>query len=146
MGASFNGATTKASWKADRCRHGRLAWTRLQWGHDEGVVEGPSAAVSVVPHAMGFNGATTKASWKAVAQSAVDDVPCVASMGPRRRRRGRQERPSSVKSTWPSFNGATTKASWKATARARDWLMSSLQWGHDEGVVEGVKAQTGLAS
>jgi len=61
----------------------------LQWGHDEGVVEG------------------------AKNRSDVEEI-AEASMGPRRRRRGRQG----------SFGHRMPRA-------------IKLQWGHDEGVVEG---------
>jgi len=109
----------------------------LQWGHDKGVVEGIAPATSVAELAsasMGprqrsrgrlasvitrcvvvarFNGATTKESWK-------------AGLFRWRRR------------AWRCFNGATTKESWKAPSNHRASLESStLQWGHDKGVVEG---------
>jgi len=64
-----------------------------------------------------FNGATTKASWKAR----------FAWLGSRR--------PS-------GFNGATTKASWKAFNADKFFRrLRALQWGHDEGVVEGQAVQ-----
>ena len=88
----------------------------LQWGHDEGVVEGDASTTSVARPESCFNGATTKASWKA----SVDGT----STEPHER-----------------FNGATTKASWKATTSSRSTAAAGqLQWGHDEGVVEGVRA------
>jgi len=109
----FNGATTKASWKATATTAGTLWSPMLQWGHDEGVVEGGAdgrggrhqAQASMGPRRrrrgrrfercrcrrrqLRFNGATTKASWKA--RSVGDGLPgaASASMGPRRRRRGR---------------------------------------------------------
>ena len=109
----------------------------LQWGHDEGVVEGLTSTELASP-AASFNGATTKVSWKALAAAAS--------------RRG-----------CSCFNGATTKVSWKA-GRQRHRLAAQqtasmgprqrcrgrppirkttvavtplLQWGHDNGVVEG---------
>ena len=64
---SFNGATTMVSWKARRrIRRGRSASsTMLQWGHDDGVVEGSVYAASATVADVGFNGATTMVSWKA---------------------------------------------------------------------------------
>jgi len=61
----FNGATTKASWKAPEFHGGTFADRALQWGHDEGVVEGYIAVRYVRSRKRCFNGATTKASWKA---------------------------------------------------------------------------------
>jgi len=94
----------------------------LQWGHDEGVVEGDYSAPLV------------QAS-----------VP--ASMGPRRRRRGRHD--ATALHPWGGyrFNGATTKASWKAEITVSvDAKAITLQWGHDEGVVEGDRQSRGAES
>ena len=88
----------------------------LQWGHDEGVVEGDSIRDSVISRRL------------------------IASMGPRRRCRGRRLRMAYETPLGShGFNGATTKVSWKAGQRRRSRLhrSTSLQWGHDEGVVEG---------
>ena len=106
----FNGATTKASWKARTTTHANRPLTALQWGHDEGVVEGERRARRP--------GRST-----------------VASMGPRRRRRGRRLAEDDAPARL-CFNGATTKSSWKAAAITRRRL-TALQWGHDEVVVEG---------
>ncbi len=138
-----------------RCRGRRLSdWPpvpaavfqnlKLQWGHDEGVVEGVGYTIGRFrPADSGrFNGATTKVSWKAGRRP--------VALRPVASRR---------------FNGATTKVSWKAQAgrragqsafaeasmgprrrgrgrlgrRTASRMLSSvvLQWGHDEGVVEG---------
>ena len=133
----------------------------LQWGHDDGVVEDDAAAQARRPRSSGFNGATTMESWKTLKAGPNDLLPTTeASMGPRRRSRGRrgedelvQQRMTlqwghddGVVENWraeiadrgrSSFNGATTKESWKTgsadtSVSADRWL----QWGHDEGVVE----------
>ena len=137
---SFNGATTKASWKAPLEVVRGVVHPQLQWGHDEGVVEGAGHGGSSVRPLTRFNGATTKVSWKADLSARVigDDVE--ASMGPRRRCRGRRtDRGLALASVVACFNGATTKVSWKAYVATGRSLTSSieLQWGHDEGVVEG---------
>ena len=138
---SFNGATTKVSWKAGatssirvvhanasmgprrRCRGRRRAACRaqpdgrkLQWGHDEGVVEGTSNAVCNAVSEVSFNGATTKVSWKAVPERAQRRAASSGFNG------------ATTKVSWKAcrwathgqpteqrFNGATTKVSWKAT-------------------------------
>ena len=67
-----------------------------------------------------FNGATTKESWKTwLLMRRADARGLAASMGPRRRSRGR--RVTLVPSDdWPDrFNGATTKESWKTIADCR---------------------------
>ena len=83
------------------------ATTKESWKADCAVVSAAIAEPS-------FNGATTKESWKAA------------------------DRPRRVADGHRRFNGATTKESWKAsiTCSAID-AVSALQWGHDEGVVEG---------
>ena len=62
----------------------------LQWGHDEGVVEGVPGRAELSRKNRRFNGATTKVSWKARAAVYIGTAA--------------QHR----------FNGATTKVSWKA--------------------------------
>jgi len=88
-GESFNGATTKESWKAPIAFCQNAGPGELQWGHDKGVVEGGKKPAKHRRRHGSFNGATTKESWKARIASPI---------------RGRNER----------FNGATTKESWKA--------------------------------
>ena len=62
----------------------------------------------------------------------------IASMGPRRRCRGRHDSVGQVELRNASFNGATTKVSWKAVSGTDQFTtIRELQWGHDEGVVEG---------
>src|SRR5947209_7293561 len=58
-------------------------------------------------------------------------------MGPRRWGRGRRHPCTSSMSRSACFNGATTLGSWK-TRRERQPVQdqSTLQWGHDAGVVE----------
>ena len=114
--------------------------SRLQWGHDEGVVEGLASGAfrNRGRRTSSFNGATTKASWKGRPLRVARIKRSDASMGPRRRRRGRLEAASTADSL-RSFNGATTKASWKDELASRALASKvTLQWGHDEGVVEGV--------
>ena len=111
---SFNGATTKVSWKALTDLAGSRGLQSLQWGHDNGVVEGNVNFLNIAGGAS-FNGATTRC-------------------------RGR--RPSLTATRYPSrcFNGATTKVSWKASSSSEHMASTpELQWGHDKGVVEGAE-------
>ncbi len=87
----FNWATTKESWKARtrlmRCRHRPC-----------------------------FNWATTKESWKGrpAAKESIPSTHPAASIGPRRRSRGRRLLMMTYMPVVTSFNWATTKESWKA--------------------------------
>ena len=119
---------------------GRLfrATPSLQWGHDEGVVEGIAKRMSATPRLRGFNGATTKESWKSTTANAVatarseslqwghdegvveDDGRSASMCGGRRLQWGHDE--GVVEDWWTtchgvrvcaSFNGATTMESWK---------------------------------
>ena len=172
-------------------RSARSDVSELQWGHDEGVVEGAQRWRGDRHDLHGFNGATTKVSWKARSRRLRCDTGVHASMGPRRWCRGRRWRmPSSIErpSRWlqwghdegvveggvirveidgrwrrasmgprrwcrgrrdpwvhrvprdtTGFNGATTMVSWKAPKSSRYAAVPAiaLQWGHDDGVVEG---------
>ena len=143
----FNGATTKVSWKASaeasiaaRCRGSfNGATTKVSWKAD------PQRS-TFAELQLGFNGATTMVSWKAQYDAGYVDGIRVASMGPRRRCRGRRLvlRPNFAVGD-PRFNGATTMVSWKAHAEPTrpTWLAVWLQWGHDEGVVEGDRPYSG---
>ena len=159
---SFNGATTKESWKTKLAACSTSLDVTLQWGHDEGVVENFLRKTPSTPRVQlqwghdeaslwkldqinfasvdisSFNGATTKESvenevlptfgqvefrslpgattkesWKTI----VDAVECprkvAASMGPRRRSRGKHGSRMGRTRGHTSFNGATTKESWK---------------------------------
>ena len=117
-GDRFNGATTKESWKSlVAARSACQSLLRLQWGHDEGVVEGKRSSEWTHESKERFNGATTKESWKATAGLYITHGLIVASMGPRRRSRGRQSKPTCGRRGQSGFNGATTKESWKASDR-----------------------------
>ena len=111
---SFNGATTKESWKTKTCGLIPVCHTVLQWGHDEGVVENDGycrrrfamGVASMGPRrrsrgkrrllrrrfamACCFNGATTKESWKTDSNDPEPRRRDDASMGPRRRSRGKR--------------------------------------------------------
>ena len=134
----FNGATTKVSWKGPavfawvrsdpgasmgprrRCR-GKTAALEgtgrsrelLQWGHDEGVVEGHRPRSHSRGACAGFNGATTKVSWKGFPGDAHGLLSVPASMGPRRRCRGRADAGQDFHSGRDRFNWAATKVSGK---------------------------------
>ena len=161
----FNGATTMESWKTLTQAADRRDWTiasmgprrwsrgrvnmsrrrdrqrrRLQWGHDDGVVEEvEDAAESRRERVRCFNGATTMESWKrrsavrapdetaslqwghddGVVEEACASVHHVlhdwrASMGPRRWSRGRVANARSGAAMLQCFNGATTMESWKS--------------------------------
>ncbi len=84
------GATTKESWKASERQSPMSTIAALQWGHDEGVVEGATCPVLLPRPLTCFNWATTKESWKACQpESSFIRIP-LASIGPRRRSRGRR--------------------------------------------------------
>ena len=118
----------------------------------------------------GFNGATTKVSWKALRRASSTDGQRLASMGPRRRCRGRpayagdelsDRRTASMgprrwcRGRLGGRDRETTlvRASMGPRRRCRGRRFAEplelpvncrLQWGHDEGVVEGVRVQTRL--
>ena len=110
---------------------------RLQWGHVVVDVEGPSQAATssrtlllqwghVVVEVEGNDWAFRKNKQR------------VASMGPRRRRRGRLERSATRRRARSSFNGATSSSTWKDPDR--DVVANVdrlLQWGHVVVDVEG---------
>ena len=69
-----------------------------------------------------------------------------ASMGPRRRSRGKPSQHCvSTMGLTTRFNGATTKESWKTSERRPPLPRIRLQWGHDEGVVENDQRVIGKA-
>ena len=107
----FNGATTKVSWKTRQALMRRLRQdTQLQWGHDEGVVEDVAWRTRLASAARRFNGATTKCRGRRARCIAIGQSVVLASMGPRRRCRGRRR---------PRIPHTR--------------IVQSLQWGHDEG-------------
>ena len=66
-----------------------------------------------------------------------DDVGS-ASMGPRRRRRGRNLSPAPSQPASPCFNGATSSSTWKAMHGLPLFAaIHALQWGHVVVDVEG---------
>ena len=110
--ASFNLATTSASWRT--CARSPYTAPRvpLQFGHDVSVVE--NAACSPIPGRSGR-----------------------ASIWPRRQRRGERGATPRSPTRRSGFNLATTSASWRTypPVRARSQDMG-LQFGHDVSVVE----------
>ena len=112
---------------------------RLQWGHDEGVVEGSVCTGRPARLNAGFNGATTKESWKARSVFDVLDSFLSASMGPRRRSRGRRSRQEVTSADREHASMGPRRRS-RGRLRAQNpggGTGAVLQWGHDEGVVEG---------
>ena len=93
----FNGATTQESWKSSVLNRPATSAV-LQWGHDAGVVEEMLRPVVVRPSA--------------------------ASMGPRRRSRGRDQ-PAGPAGPAARFNGATTQESWKRWRQTSPALVTS---------------------
>ena len=109
----FNGATTMESWKGSAKRPASFSSVLLQWGHDDGVVERPRRGPAARPTSTSFNGATTMESWNGRRPLGRLASGGLASMGPRR---------------WSRGKGPTGRNSW-----GREF---TLQWGHDNGVVE----------
>ena len=142
--ACFNGATTRSRGRRDQAGTIGGSQDTLQWGHDDGVVEERDRVAIYAVDGICFNGATTRSRGRrrgerlsgdtsrcfngATTRSrgrrhGVIDQPMaadIASMGPRRRSRGRasdvSDRPPRIEH---GFNGATTMESWKTTV-ARD--------------------------
>ena len=85
----FNGATTMSSWKGTSQHRIATLTAELQWGHDDVVVEGCGGGIHFVPHPNRFNGATTMSSWKGCVAPRQWLIARLASMGPRRWRRGK---------------------------------------------------------
>ena len=65
-----------------------------------------------------FNGATSSSTWKAALVAATASCLTVASMGPRRRRRGRYDEHICRMAAFAGFNGATSSSTWKELAIA----------------------------
>ncbi len=87
--ASFNGATSSSTWKVP------VVFVLLELGGR-------------------FNGATSSSTWKGVSTREVILRLVRASMGPRRRRRGRRAgRSRPRRSGLRRFNGATSSSTWK---------------------------------
>ncbi len=133
-----------ASMEPRRCRRGkrRLARclqacrTRLQWSHDDVVVENSENLDAITT--------TGSLQWShddvVVENNDHDAFPAravVASMEPRRCRRGKRRRLWKRLHGRPGFNGATTMSSWK-TLNPMPFppVGFTLQWSHDDVVVE----------
>jgi len=72
------------SWKTNGDPLDTFEIYRLQWGHDDEVVEYRTVAATAAARPTRFNGATTMKSWKAHPANQSDHCARLASMGPRR--------------------------------------------------------------
>ena len=89
----FNGATTKVSWKTRRIADAlTVHGIGLQWGHDEGVVEDAEKPAGRPRELHTLQWGHDEVSWKTSRPTADMLERCIASMGPRRRCRGRRRR------------------------------------------------------
>ena len=135
----FNGATSSSTLKGTG---DRLSTTtpapQLQWGHVVVDVEGAGQVPVPAGIPAASMGPRRRRRGRVIA-AAPDMLEALASMGPRRRRRGR----SSTKRSRGSrpdrrFNGATSSSTWKAPplkySPPQTW---PLQWGHVVVDVEG---------
>ncbi len=115
VGVCFNGATSSSTWKACAACIGDAAFQVLQWGHVVVDVEGKPEHYEIARRRL-------------------------ASMGPRRRRRGRAEPRTGASSASPGFNGATSSSTWKVASCLDDCAAQgdALQWGHVVVDVEGL--------
>ena len=133
---SFNGATSRRTWKAGGKgtkpeRKAMLQWghvpkdvesaqtwkdkpitEKLQWGHVPKDVERLAAWSSNAKSASCFNGATSRRTWKAIHCNRPRAVN-VASMGPRPEGRGKRDNTPLLILTQLGFNGATSRRTWK---------------------------------
>ena len=139
MANSFNGATSSSTWKAawehvllprvqrasmgprrrrrgrlHRCVSNGLGPKKLQWGHVVVDVEGAALLCDGARQERGFNGATSSSTWKVPCHTCKHAQTPRASMGPRRRRRGRCTIYTTAAGLprW-CFNGATSSSTWK---------------------------------
>ena len=112
---SFNGATTKVSWKAWSASVMIYVKPTLQWGHDKGVVEGGMSDAELITQGK-------------------------ASMGPRQRCRGRHRKRIARRSERYGLQWGHDKGVVEGGRRSRSTALpiAMLQWGHDKGVVEGL--------
>ncbi len=153
--SGFNGATTeRRSWKAwlgRRVKADLERAARLQWGHDEGVVEGQPLTISITTAGEASMGPRRRSRGRR--ESFPDQGSFMrsaeASIGPRRRSRGSAEgraRPAARRATaWLSLqlgHDERSRRRRRSFSEARTgWFgtlaVSLLQLGHDEGVVEG---------
>ena len=140
--SGFNGATTKESWKTGFRRDVVARASKLQWGHDEGVVEDGVGSASVDGGWRASMGPRRRSRGRPSARTLQCGALIVASMGPRRRSRGRRRSKAArglagleasmgprrrsrgratASATRPSrqagFNGATARESWKTLLR-----------------------------
>ncbi len=101
------------SWKGTETRELAALTGKLQWGHDNEVVEGGSCTCPPLVRLSSFNGATTMKSWKG---------PFVVLLGR-----------VSISLQWGHDNEVV-----EGPACRKPWARASrLQWGHDNEVVEG---------
>ncbi len=118
--ARFNGATSSSTWKGNNTAFGYVVPGLLQWGHVVVDVEGTQSAHALRLVWSSFNGATSSSTWKVVVgRGWCSAEPCYASMGPRRRRRGRMPGLSSRSPDGGGFNGATSSSTWKGPRSPR---------------------------
>ncbi len=112
---------------------------RLQWGHVVVNVEGrPAPALHASPPPC-FNGATSSSTWKAVKVSGERRYQGLASMGPRRRRRGRSHssRPTPVSTFLLQWGHVVVDVEGTTVRPPRKAGLCVLQWGHVVVDVEG---------
>src|SRR5581483_1215570 len=128
----FNGATANSPWRTLQINLRHTAEEALQWGHGEFAVENPGSGRPPPPAARRFNGATANSPWRTPGRVDLltesfqlqwghgefavenDGVRAgagqrlvLASMGPRRIRRGERGRRCRRRSRPSRFNGAT---------------------------------------
>ena len=113
---------------------------RLQWGHDDGVVEdGLEPAAPMDAADVASMGPRRWSRGRAHGTESIHGVPMyIASMGPRRWSRGRVEcsdmTPSN--STAASMGPRQWSRGRASAIDANGCASTALQWGHDDGVVE----------
>ncbi len=134
----FNGATSSSTWKASVAHGWGEGVGKLQWGHVVVDVEGARAVSRTRGPCRGFNGATSSSTWKGMRSGSRRHLASLASMGPRRRRRGRHRAPRPASTPTRGFNGATSSSTWKGRRRRpASRRCHPLQWGHVVVDVEG---------
>ncbi len=96
-----------------RRRQRRQPCGRLQWGHADVGVEDESLAERAARRAVASMGPRRCRRGRRAAALFSRDARADASMGPRRCRRGRRPTPTSPTRRLSSFNGATPMSAWK---------------------------------
>ncbi len=134
----FNGATSSSTWKVGHGAPIPSSGWALQWGHVVVDVEGQmprSARKGRRPASMGPR---RRRRGRRSLRGQIGNARGRASMGPRRRRRGRAPPACHGACGGRSFNGATSSSTWKARhRRGRARRSTELQWGHVVVDVEG---------